>query len=56
MAGGVALDLRGHVVREVVRKTADDGCGGGGVPGRQAADSEHVIHRASTGRHGRIRP
>lgn len=47
MAGGVAFDLGGHIVGEVVRKAADDGCGGRGIPGREAADSRHVIHRAS---------
>ena len=29
-------------------RTADDSYGGGSIPGREAADSEHVIHHAST--------
>jgi hypothetical protein len=47
VAGGVAHGLGGHIVGEVVREAADDGCGGGSVPSLEAADSGHVIHRAS---------
>jgi hypothetical protein len=47
MLDGVALGLGGHIVGEVVRKTADDGCGGGDIPGRKATDSDHAIHLAS---------
>jgi hypothetical protein len=50
VAGDVALDPRGPIGGEVVRKAADDDYGGGSIPGREAADSEYVIHRVSTRR------
>jgi hypothetical protein len=47
MVGRVVLGLGGHVVGEVVRQAPDDGCDGGSVPGREAANGRHAGHRAS---------
>jgi hypothetical protein len=48
VADGIALDPGGHIIDEVVRQAPDDGRGGGDIRGREAADGDHVIHRAST--------
>ena len=50
VAGGVVLDLVGHILGEVVRKAPDDGRGGGSVPGLEWADGGHVIHGVSARR------